>query len=60
LIKIFERTDNQGPAMMVLLHERPAGGRLLAYVTGLINQELLLKNDYLAAENRILRAHLPA
>src|SRR5215471_13028941 len=34
--------------------------RLLAYVTGLINQELLLKNEYLAAENRILRAHLPA
>jgi len=33
--------------------------RLLAYVTGLINQELLLKNEYLAAENRILRAHLP-
>src|SRR5215467_2635494 len=29
--------------------------RLLAYVTGLINQELLLKNEYLAAENRILR-----
>src|SRR5215467_2124620 len=34
--------------------------RLLAYVTGLINQELLLQNEYLAAENRILRAHLPA
>ena len=34
--------------------------RLLAYVTGLINQELLLKNEYLAAENRILRVHLPA
>src|SRR5215467_10782657 len=34
--------------------------RLLAYVAGLINQELLLKNEYLAAENRILRAHLPA
>ncbi|HKD04895.1 MAG TPA: hypothetical protein VKB79_03240 [Bryobacteraceae bacterium] len=33
--------------------------RLLAYVTGRINQELLLKNEYLAAENRILRAHLP-
>jgi putative transposase len=28
-------------------------------VTGLINQELLLRNEYLAAENRILRAHLP-
>src|SRR3954469_13291935 len=33
--------------------------RLLAYVTGLINQKLLLQNEYLAAENRILRAHLP-
>jgi hypothetical protein len=29
-------------------------------VTGLINQELLLKNEYMATENRILRAHLPA
>jgi putative transposase len=29
--------------------------RLLAYVTGAINQELLLKNEYLVAENRILR-----
>ena len=34
--------------------------RLLAFVTGLVNQELLLRNEYLAAENRILRAHLPA
>jgi hypothetical protein len=34
--------------------------RLLVYVTGMINQELLFKNEYLAAENRILRAHLPA
>ena len=33
--------------------------RLLAYVTGLVNQELLLQNEYMAAENRILRAHLP-
>ena len=33
--------------------------RLLAYVTGLVNQELLLQNQYLVAENRILRAHLP-
>jgi putative transposase len=33
--------------------------RLLAYVTGLVNQELLLQNEYLAAENRVLRAHLP-
>ena len=34
--------------------------RLLVYVTGLVNQELLLQNEYLAAENRILRAHLPS
>ena len=29
--------------------------RLLGYVTGLVNQELLLKNEYLVAENRILK-----
>ena len=34
--------------------------RLLAFVTGLINQELLIRNEYLLAENRILRAHLPS
>jgi putative transposase len=28
--------------------------RLLAYVTGTVNQELLLKNEYLTTENRIL------
>src|SRR5262249_9560507 len=33
--------------------------RLLAYVTGLVNQRLLLQCEYLSAENRILRAHLP-
>ena len=31
--------------------------RLLAYATGLVNQELLLENEYLAAENRILKSH---
>ena len=30
----------------------------MAYVIGLVNQELLLQNEYLAAENRILRARL--
>jgi putative transposase len=34
--------------------------RLLAFVTGLVNQELLLQNEYLAAENRILRVRLPS
>ena len=34
--------------------------RLLAYITGLVNQRLLLQNEYLVAENRILRSHLPS
>ena len=34
--------------------------RLLAYVTGMVNQQLLLQNEYLAAENRILRPRLSA
>ena len=33
--------------------------RLLPYVTGLMNQRLLLQNEYLIAETRILRSHLP-
>ena len=32
--------------------------RILAYVTGTVDQELLARNEYLAAENRILRAQL--
>ena len=32
--------------------------RLLAYVTGTVNQELLLRNEYLATENRILRGQI--
>ena len=32
--------------------------RLLAYVTGTVNQELRLRNEYLAAENRILRGQI--
>ena len=31
----------------------------LAFATGLVNQDLLLRNEYLIAENRILRGHLP-
>jgi putative transposase len=32
--------------------------RILAYITGTVDQELLLRNEYLAAENRILMAKL--
>jgi len=34
--------------------------RLLAYAPGSVNQELLVRNEYLAAENRILRTKLTA
>ena len=32
--------------------------RILAYVTGTVDQEVLARNEYLAAENRILKAQL--
>jgi putative transposase len=32
--------------------------RMLAYVTGMVDQELLTRNEYLAAENRILKGQL--
>jgi hypothetical protein len=32
--------------------------RILAYVTGKVDQELLARNEYLAAENRILKTQL--
>ena len=32
--------------------------QLLAYVTGTVNQELRSRNEYLAAENRILKAQI--
>jgi hypothetical protein len=32
--------------------------RILAHITGTVDQELLLRNEYLAAENRILKIRL--
>jgi putative transposase len=32
--------------------------RMLAYVTGTVDQELLARNEYLTAENRIVKAQL--
>ena len=32
--------------------------RILAYVTGTVDQELLARNEYLAAKNRILKSQL--
>ena len=32
--------------------------RMLAYITGTVDQELLLRNEYLVAENRILKTQI--
>jgi hypothetical protein len=32
--------------------------RMVAYVTGTVDQELLLRDEYLGAENRILRGQI--
>jgi putative transposase len=32
--------------------------RILAYITGTVDQELLLRNEYLVAENQILKSQL--
>ena len=45
---------------MVRFDEENASSAGVAYVTGMVNQQLVLQNEYLIAENRILRSHLPA
>ena len=45
----FHEVVEQGDAKMLW-------ARMLAYVAGTVNQDLLLRNEYLAAENRILRS----
>jgi hypothetical protein len=61
LVKVLGRfalVDGRGSIWDVVYDERSAmrdrfqWARLLAFVTGLVNQELLLRNEYLAAENR--------
>ena len=40
--------------------ERMEWARILAYITGTMDQQLLLRNEYPVAENRILKAQLQA
>ena len=47
-----------GRSMIAIAHGRGKGAvmdwaRILAYVTGTVDQELLARNEYLAAENLI-------
>jgi hypothetical protein len=59
MVKILETFESLEPAMMAVCMKANQWARLLAYVTGLVNQQLLMQNEYLVAENRILRAQLP-
>ena len=49
----------EDPPLRLSMRDRFHWAQLLAFVTGLVNQELLLRHEYLIAENRILRAQLP-
>src|SRR5262249_51365229 len=52
--------SHRGLSWTFAMSDRFHWARLLTFVSGLVNQELLLRNEYLAAENRILRAQLPS
>ena len=58
MVKILERVNGQSPMM----DSGYGGQEELASVAGLrdgfINQELLLRNEYLAAENHILKSQI--
>src|SRR5262249_19892824 len=52
-----------GYVFWVINREAAGGGqmdwaRILTFVTGVVDQELLARNEYLATENRILKAQL--
>jgi hypothetical protein len=54
-VKKLERAEGK-ESMMCFSVRTTQVARLLAHVTGMVNQQLLLQNEYLLAENRILRA----
>ncbi len=63
-VKKLELVNPQGfagrargcPRAWAVVHFRPMNWkRLLAYITGSVDQELLLRNEYLVTENRILK-----
>src|SRR5262249_40860792 len=56
--KNIEHVENMRFSMMDTGTMDKKWAPLLAYVTGLANQDLLLQNEYLMAENCILKAHL--
>jgi hypothetical protein len=59
MVKILERSERtKSYDGFWLWRTRKNWLQLLAYVTGSINQELLLRNEYLVAENHILKSQI--
>jgi hypothetical protein len=57
LIELQQSTE----AFLILrFDEEIASSTAVAYVTGMVSRQPLLQSEYLIAENRILRSHLPA
>jgi hypothetical protein len=57
---LLKPKSQYNPVSMIQFKEAPGmiWAGMLAYLTGTVDQELLLRNEYLAAENRILRAQI--
>jgi hypothetical protein len=55
MVRILERTEGSRSSLDIE-DERNHMRVALVYVTGLVNQELLPQNEYLAAESRFLKA----
>src|SRR4051812_17487684 len=51
-------THRRGNAEPVEMEKPMSWKTLLTYITGTVDQELLLRNEYLVTENRILRSQL--
>src|SRR5947209_13025977 len=61
MVKQSERSESKGQAVRWSVSMKNSQvARLLAYVSGMVNRQLLLQNEYLLAENRILRSQFPA
>src|SRR4026208_2376726 len=58
MVKILDRRCGRPSLPCRFVIQNNTCARLLAYVTGLVNQRLLLQCEYLIAENRILRSHV--
>ena len=58
LLQRVERGAELYDGWILIMADKKSWLQLLAYVTSSVNQELLLCNEYLAAENRVLKSQI--